>query len=32
MGIKAAFWKPHLDGWRDSGLRNEVEPERCQVH
>lgn len=20
MGIKAAFWKPHLDGWRDSGL------------
>ena len=20
MGIKAAFWAPHLDGWRDSGL------------
>lgn len=20
MGIKSAFWKPHLDGWRDSGL------------
>lgn len=20
MGIKVALWKPHLDGWRDSGL------------
>lgn len=20
MGIKAEFWKPHLAGWRDSGL------------
>ncbi len=20
MGIKAAWWKPHLDGWRNSGL------------
>ena len=20
MGTKSAFWKPHLDGWRDSGL------------
>lgn len=20
MGIKSAFWKPHVEGWRDSGL------------
>ncbi|MBA2237239.1 MAG: IS66 family insertion sequence element accessory protein TnpB [Lysobacter sp.] len=20
MGIKSLFWKPHLTGWRDSGL------------
>ena len=20
MGIKSSFWKPHLTGWRDSGL------------
>lgn len=20
MGIKSAFWKPHIEGWRDSGL------------
>jgi len=21
MGIKSSFWKPHLAGWRGSGLR-----------
>lgn len=29
MGIKSEFWKPHIDGWRDSGLNQAA---YCRQH